>query len=71
MLEGYTRDFGITPMSRLPIHDPKHWRERAEEARVIAEQMPAHDPKQTMLGIAAAYEKLEKLAEAGLLKGSL
>jgi hypothetical protein len=25
-------------MAKIPINNPKHWRERAEEARVHAEQ---------------------------------
>jgi hypothetical protein len=30
----------------IPINDPKHWSERAEEARVHAEQMTDPDSKQ-------------------------
>jgi hypothetical protein len=29
----------ITSMPKIPINDPKHWQERAEEARAMAEQL--------------------------------
>jgi DNA-binding ferritin-like protein len=45
------------------FNDPKHWRERAEEARARAEQMTDRDARQMMLGIAEDYEKLAKRAE--------
>jgi len=48
------------------INDPKHWRERAEEARVHAEQMADPEAKQTMLKIAEDYEKLAQRAEQRL-----
>ena len=38
--------------------DPEHWRQRAEESRVLAEQMNDETAKQIMLGIADDYEKL-------------
>jgi hypothetical protein len=54
----------------MPYHrffnDPKHWLERAEEARVHAEQMTDLTAKQMMLGIAADYERLAKRAEERL-----
>jgi hypothetical protein len=45
------------------INDPEHWRQRAEEARTIADQM--HDPqsKEAMLKIAEDYECLGERAE--------
>ena len=45
------------------INDPEHWRQRAEEARTIADQM--HDPqsKEAMLKIAEDYERLGERAE--------
>ena len=36
-------------MKQLPINDPEYWRERAEEARRIAEQLADAFSKQTML----------------------
>lgn len=44
--------------------DAKHWRERAEEARVHAHDMKEPIARETMLKIAEEYEKLAKRAEA-------
>ena len=38
--------------------DPVHWHERAEEARVLAEQMKDELTRQMMLGIARDYDRL-------------
>ncbi len=46
--------------------DPANWRQRADEARAMAEQMTDRDAKQMMLGIAEDYEKLAKRAEERL-----
>ena len=40
------------------LNDPEHWRKRAEEARVLAEQMSDEWSKQTMLRIADDYDQL-------------
>ena len=45
------------------INDPEHWRQRAEEARHIAEQMKDMPSKDAMLRIAKDYERLAKRAE--------
>ena len=45
------------------INDPKHWRYRSEEARAMAESMTDPVAKQSMLNVAAEYEKLAKRAE--------
>ena len=54
-------------MARSHINDPRHWRERAEEARVHAEQITDLDSKTTVLKIAEDYEKLAQRAEQRLL----
>ena len=40
------------------FNDPDHWRQRAEESRILAEQMSDEAEKKTMLGIADDYDKL-------------
>jgi hypothetical protein len=50
-------------MAKIPINDPKHWRERAEEARTVAEEMTDPDSKRKMLRIADDYEELARRAE--------
>jgi hypothetical protein len=51
------------------INDPAHWRQRAEEARSVAEQMNEPQSKEAMLRIAQDYERLaERAAERA--KGS-
>lgn len=46
-----------------PINDPSHWRQRADEARRIAEQLTDAAARQAMQEVAASYERLAKLAE--------
>jgi molecular chaperone GrpE (heat shock protein) len=53
-------------MAKVPIHDPKHWRERAEEARTLADQISDPVARETMLRIAEDYEKLARRAEQRL-----
>jgi hypothetical protein len=45
------------------IDDPSHWRQRAQEARAEADKMSDAELKQTMLEIAAAYDRLAEIAE--------
>jgi hypothetical protein len=45
------------------LHDAEYWRSRASEARAQAEQMFSPEARRQLLEIAAAYEKLAKLAE--------
>ena len=40
------------------FNDPAHWHGRAEECRVLAEQMNDDLAKQTMLRIGADYDRL-------------
>ena len=53
-------------MAKIPINDPKHWRERAEEARAVAEAMTDEKTKKMMLRIADDYETLAQRAEQRL-----
>jgi hypothetical protein len=39
-------------MVKVPINDPKHWRDRAEEARTVADEISDPDAKRKMLRIA-------------------
>ena len=53
-------------MAKIPINDPKHWRDRAEEARAVAEEMTDPDSKRKMLRITDDYEELARRAEKRL-----
>jgi hypothetical protein len=53
-------------MSNKVLADPKHWRDRAEEARALAGQMADHDSKRRMVEIAKGYEYLAHRAEERL-----
>jgi hypothetical protein len=46
------------------LNDPKHWRDRAEEARSRAGQLGDPQSKSAMLGIAQDYELLAERAKA-------
>jgi len=39
-------------VAKIPINDPKHWRERAEEALTVADDLTDPDSKRRMLRIA-------------------
>jgi hypothetical protein len=56
-------------MAKVPINDPKHWRERAEGARTLADQMEDQDARGRMLRIADDYEELARWAEQRLKAG--
>jgi hypothetical protein len=56
----------VAPMSIF--NDVKHWRARAREARIQAEQMPDEEMKQAMLKIAEQYEQLATRAEGRIAK---
>jgi hypothetical protein len=45
------------------LNSMKHWQERAEAARVHAEQLTDIEAKRMMLGIAETYQRLAKRAE--------
>ena len=44
------------------LKDPAHWRERAEDARRVAETLADPKARQTMLDIAESYERLAERA---------
>jgi hypothetical protein len=44
------------------LNDVKHWQDRAEEARIHAEQISDPEAKRMMLRIAADYEKIARRA---------
>ena len=50
------------------INDPKHWRARAEKARILANQMNDSEAKAAMLRIAEDYEHLARRAEHRALR---
>ena len=50
---------------KIPINDPKHWRERVEEARAVADVMTDEKSKKMMLRTAGDYEELARRAELG------
>jgi hypothetical protein len=54
------------PVAKVPINDPKHWRERAEEARTVADELTDPDAKRRMLRIANDYDELARRAEKRL-----
>jgi hypothetical protein len=53
-------------MAKVPINDPKHWRERAGGARTLADQMEDQDARRKMLRIADDYEELARRVERRL-----
>jgi hypothetical protein len=57
-------------MAKVPINDPKHWRERAEGARTLADQVEDQDARRKMLRIADDYEELARRAEQRLKAGA-
>ena len=50
-------------MSRL-LMNPKHWRDRAEDARARASQLDDPTAQKTMHDIAAGYDRMAELADA-------
>jgi hypothetical protein len=44
------------------INDPAHWRQRAKEARTLAEQINDQASKEAMLRIAQDYDRLAERA---------
>jgi hypothetical protein len=54
---------GSNLMSPYSINDPKHWLDRAKEARALAEQIGDPEAKRTMLKNADDYERLAQRAQ--------
>jgi hypothetical protein len=50
-------------MSASILDDPEHWRQRAKEARSVAEQLTDPTSKAAMLRIAADYERIAEQAQ--------
>jgi hypothetical protein len=49
---------------------PARWRDRAEELRVMAERRSEPAVRQSLLGIAARYEKMAKHAEDAVVRAA-
>jgi hypothetical protein len=49
------------------IESPEYWRQRADEARTLSEQMRESQTKALMLGIAETYERIAKAYETSVL----
>ena len=49
------------------LNNVKHWQDRAEEARLHAEQLTDPEAKRMMLEVAGSYDKLAARAEERLL----
>ena len=45
------------------INDPEHWLQRAEQMRILADEVPDEQAKETMLRIANDYGRLAERAE--------
>ena len=54
------------------FNDPRHWRQRAEEARALAEDMKGAEAKRMMLKTAEDYDKLAVMAAVrlGIARGA-
>jgi DNA mismatch repair ATPase MutS len=61
--EEVTDRSGSNLMPEHPINDPKHWLNRAKEARALAEQIDDPEAKRTMLKNADDYERLAQRAQ--------
>jgi hypothetical protein len=47
------------------LRDAEYWRNRAREARALAEQTSDPEGRRELLKIAETYERLAQLAESG------
>jgi hypothetical protein len=53
-------------LSRL-LNEPEHWRQRAEQMITMADGLTDPVAKETMLSVAAGYERLAQRADERLL----
>jgi hypothetical protein len=58
-----TPNKNISPPDPTQLDDPKHWRDKAEEARNKAEDMADPEARRIMESVAMAYDRLAELAE--------
>ncbi len=45
--------------------DPRHWLERAENARMVADWLGNPEARRLLLEVAVRYEEIAKLSDAG------
>jgi hypothetical protein len=50
-------------MPRSYLDDPNHWRYRADEARLMADNMADPESKRMMMEVATGYERLAERAK--------
>jgi hypothetical protein len=55
------------PIVAPHFNDPRHWQQRAEESRVLAEEMTDETSKKMMIRIADDYEVLAARASVRLI----
>jgi hypothetical protein len=53
----------VDPFSPQNAANPKYWRDKAEEVRVLAEKMQDRTAIETMLRASLEYERLAAIAE--------
>jgi len=58
-----TLNKNISPPDPGRFHDPKHWRDKAEEARAKAEEMVDDVAREMMQRVADEYERLAEHTE--------
>lgn len=51
------------------IDNPQRWRDRAEEARIQADQMSDDDTRLMMLRVAQGYDRMAQRAEERIAEG--
>jgi molecular chaperone GrpE (heat shock protein) len=56
-------------MAKVPINDPKHWRQRAQKARTVAQGIADEQSRKKLLRTAADYEELARRAEKRMKTG--